>query len=101
METEGRYQTLEAQRAVFLEKIIRPIVRKEHVYKAFKEVDRRQFVPQGKEEDAYKDKIIELDEGSSISSPSLVAQMIDHLKEIEARLIQITELPDEFYNSLE
>ena len=47
------------------------------VCEAFKKVDRKLFVPEQFVNFAYLDEAISLDEGSSISQPSLVAEMID------------------------
>lgn len=50
------------------------------VNKAFKKVDRKLFVPKEYASIAYSDIPIPLDGGSSISQPSLVAEMIDLLE---------------------
>jgi len=50
------------------------------VCKAFKKVDRKLFAPEKWSEHAYSDNAIPLDNHSSISQPSLVAQMIDLLE---------------------
>lgn len=47
---------------------------------AFKKVDRKLFVPKKYESLAYSDTPIPLGGGSSISQPSLVAEMIDFLE---------------------
>ena len=52
---------------------------KNNVYEAFKKVDRKLFVPNEWENNAYSDTSISLDSHSSISQPSLVAEMIDLL----------------------
>jgi len=52
---------------------------KEEVCTAFKKVDRELFVPIEFSHDAYLDKPIPLDVNSTISQPSLVAEMIDSL----------------------
>ena len=61
-----------------LEDCVRPLV-ENNVYQAFKSVDRKLFVPKKWEKYAYSDNAIFLDEASSISQPSLVAEMIDLL----------------------
>ncbi|MCL6096630.1 MAG: protein-L-isoaspartate(D-aspartate) O-methyltransferase [Patescibacteria group bacterium] len=50
------------------------------VDKAFKKVDRKLFVPKQYAHLAYSDNPIPLDGGSSISQPSLVAEMIELLE---------------------
>jgi protein-L-isoaspartate(D-aspartate) O-methyltransferase len=50
------------------------------VVSAFEEVDRAQFMSRASRDKAYSDQIIDLEEGSTISQPSLVAQMIELLK---------------------
>lgn len=64
----------------FVETIIRPQVQNPLVLKAFKKVDRKNFVPEKFRKFAYQDKIIDLTESSSISQPSLVATMVDKLE---------------------
>lgn len=49
------------------------------VCRAFRKVDRKLFVPKEWVNQAYSDSAIPLDGNSSISQPSLVAQMIDLL----------------------
>lgn len=49
------------------------------VCKAFRKVDRKLFVPKSFGDYAYLDESVRLDGNSSISQPSLVAQMIDLL----------------------
>ncbi len=55
-------------------------VKNDIVCKAFKKVDRKLFVPKQWAHLAYQDNAIPLDGDSSISQPSLVAQMIDLLE---------------------
>ena len=62
-----------------LEEHIKPRVGKS-VYEAFKRVDRKLFVPSRWINYAYSDSAIPLDGDSSISQPSLVAEMIDLLE---------------------
>ena len=50
------------------------------VCEAFKKVDRKLFVPKEWIDQAYSDSAIPLDGDSSISQPSLVAEMIDLLE---------------------
>jgi len=69
----------EDPRVLFVERDIWPVVRSNIVLTAFRKVDRRAFVPSGFEPLAYENKIIPLGEGASMSQPSLVAEMIDHL----------------------
>lgn len=54
-------------------------IKNDLVCKAFKKVDRKLFIPLGFENFAYSDSAIPLNSDSSISQPSLVAQMIDLL----------------------
>lgn len=68
-----------SEREQFLYDIIWWRVRNPLVLEAFAKVDRRAFAPPEFAEKAYKNEIIELGNGSSISQPSLVADMIDHL----------------------
>lgn len=63
---------------LFLEENVCQEVR-ENVCAAFKKVDRKLFVPRRFSAFAYRDEAIPLDGESSISQPSLVAQMIDLL----------------------
>lgn len=59
-----------------LESLIRPLV-KENVFNAFKKVDRKLFVPEKYQKYAYLDRSLPLGKNSTISQPSLVAEMID------------------------
>jgi protein-L-isoaspartate(D-aspartate) O-methyltransferase len=61
-----------------LNNLIKDNVR-ESVWDAFKQVDRREFVPEKFKKSAYSDYSIELGKDSSISQPSLIADMIDLL----------------------
>jgi len=61
-----------------LENLIHPLV-KENVFNAFKKVDRRLFVPEKYQQYAYLDRSLPLGKNSTISQPSLVAEMIDAL----------------------
>lgn len=56
-----------------------PHLRSKVTMNALVQVDRQLFVPPQFKEKAYKNDIIQLSEGASISQPSLVAEMIDHL----------------------
>ncbi len=82
---EGHDQTESSKspREEFRTRIIWPALRSLRLLNAFAEVDRKDFIPQDllkqNQETVYTDKIIELGDGSSISQPSLVALMIDHL----------------------
>ena len=62
----------------YLENQVCPLV-SNLVCQAFKKVDRELFAPEKWSEHAYSDNAIPLDGDSSISQPSLVAQMIDLL----------------------
>ncbi len=57
-----------------------PQVNNRQVFRAFCEVDRAKFVSENRQDEAYIDAIVKF-EGTttSISQPSLVAKMIDHL----------------------
>lgn len=57
---------------------VKSLVRK-NVYEAFKKVDRKLFVPKKYEKFAYNDDAIPLNSHSTISQPTLVAEMIDIL----------------------
>lgn len=52
-------------------------IRTPRVRTAFKAVDRGLFVPVSKRDFAYEDSVILLGDGSSISQPSLVAEMTE------------------------
>lgn len=64
----------------YLEEYIRRRIKSDLVYEAFKKVDRKLFIPKKWANYAYSDNTIPLGVGSSISQPSLVAEMIDLLK---------------------
>ena len=63
-----------------LSKKINSLVKSGFVKKAFKKVDRKLFLPERYTYLAYSDTSISLDGDSSISQPSLVAEMIDMLE---------------------
>lgn len=63
-------------RESFLEDVISPVA-SPFVIEAFSRVDRLSFVPDKFRELAYQDKIVPLAEGSTLSQPMLVAQMIE------------------------
>lgn len=62
-----------------LDYYVAPKIKNDLVYEAFKKVDRKLFVPKKWSNYAYRDDAIRLDGDSSISQPSLVAEMIDLL----------------------
>lgn len=62
-----------------LEDFVSSQIKNDLVNKAFKKVDRKLFVPKQWIDQAYSDNPIPLSRDSSISQPSLVAQMIDLL----------------------
>ena len=64
----------------FIQDVIIPTGVPASVVSAFEEVDRAQFMHRASRDKAYSDQIINLEEGSTISQPSLVAQMIELLK---------------------
>lgn len=67
--------------ATFVENIIKPVTSDRLLLKAFGCVDRAFFAPD-EEKDSfaiYRDSIIPIADGSSMSQPSLVAKMLDHL----------------------
>lgn len=67
------------QRKRFLE-LIRRSVKVDLVFEAFRAVDRAEFIESEKAKKfAYENRIIDLGEGSSISEPILVAQMMENL----------------------
>lgn len=71
----------ETLREAFVNKDILPVVGSGLTYQAFRKVDRRQFLPPSSQFLAYGDTIINLEEeGSSVSQPSLVAEMIHNLQ---------------------
>ena len=73
-------QHSELDRAIFIEDIIRPAVSDPLVIKAFEEVDHGAFIPEElRGRYAYTDSIVPLVEGSTISQPSLIAEMVEHL----------------------
>lgn len=66
----------------FAETVIKPENGSPEVLAAFSQVDRRQFVPPElgiSDEDIYSDKVIKLNENSTISQPTYMAKMIDLL----------------------
>ncbi|MGA2911683.1 MAG: protein-L-isoaspartate(D-aspartate) O-methyltransferase [Candidatus Levyibacteriota bacterium] len=60
-------------------KTLRPYVKSELVYKAFEVVDRANFAPPAFQHLAYSDEVIPLGKDSSISQPSVIAEMIEAL----------------------
>lgn len=76
LEQEAR---LHHAREVFFESAIKPIVQNPLVADAFQSVDRRNFIPPGTDDLAYTDRIIQMEAGSSMSQPTLVAVMLDFL----------------------
>ena len=76
LERGGRFpDSVEARDALMFQ--ILSHLRNKAVMNAFDQVDRKDFVPPGSEELAYKNEIIQLGDGSSISQPTLVAEMLD------------------------
>jgi protein-L-isoaspartate(D-aspartate) O-methyltransferase len=63
----------------YRDQIIWPSVRTRKTLQAVAKVDRGDFAPENEREKVYSDEIIPLSDGSSLSQPSLVAEMIDHL----------------------
>lgn len=59
---------------------IQPIVQNPLVTAAFERVDRRKFIPVGYKDQAYMDFTISIKEGSSMSQPTLMAEMLDFLE---------------------
>lgn len=59
--------------------VIWPSVRTKKTLEAVARVDRADFAPDDQKDLVYSDLIIPLTDGSSLSQPSLVAEMIDHL----------------------
>lgn len=68
------------EKEVFLETVIHPLVKNPLIRQAFKNVDRKNFIPKKYQKFAYKDEIIHLTKLSSLSQPAIVAIMIDHLE---------------------
>ena len=64
---------------IFVKTTLKPLVKTSLVLQAFKKVDRGNFAPEEYREFAYKDEAIDLTRSSSISQPSVVAIMVDHL----------------------
>lgn len=67
------------EKALFIDDIIWQVVRSPLILEAFARVDRKDYIPPKHAYKAYRNEIIQLGGGSSISQPSLVAAMIDHL----------------------
>ncbi len=72
---EIRCQTQEE----FRDKVVWPSVRTRKTLEAMSKVNRSDFAPTEALEVCYSDVIIPLGDGSSLSQPSLVGEMIDHL----------------------
>lgn len=70
---------LQASRDELLERAIQPVVTNAIVYDAFRNVDRRTFVPRGLRRFAYKNIAFDLGERSSMSEPGLMGEMINLL----------------------
>lgn len=64
------------EREEFWEKQIQPVTNNPFILKAFKEIDRAEFIPYAFRRDAYRNIIIPLGDGSSLTEPVLVAQMM-------------------------
>jgi len=64
----------------FIRDVIIPTEVSASVVSAFEEVDRAEFMLRSSRKKAYTDSIVQVAEGSTISQPSLVAQMIDLLR---------------------
>lgn len=79
MAEQDRYHSLAAQREEFLTSCIAPHVTNPLVLEAFRTVDRWRFAPPRLRAHAYTDRIIPLGPDSTISQPSLVAEMVDAL----------------------
>ena len=72
--------TTEKLRELFVDYYVWGVARNRLVVNAMRQVDRAQFVPPDMLPFAYQNEVIRLDhEEASISQPSLVAEMIDHL----------------------
>lgn len=63
----------------YADNIIWPSVRTKNTLVAMSKVNRHDFAPEEEPAVCYSDYIIPLGDGSSLSQPTLVAQMIDHL----------------------
>ncbi len=70
----------EHSHANFLNTVIAPTQVDPRVMDAFVEVDRAAFAPPEERHRAYTDEILDIKPGSTISQPSLVAQMMDLLE---------------------
>lgn len=70
--TQGREQ--------FLEYIIKPRDASSEIVAAFRDVDRAEFAPESEKHLAYTDRVIRIDDDSTISQPSLVVEMVKLLE---------------------
>ncbi len=71
-------ERISKRRSDFVYETIKPFVQNPLVLNAFLKVDRKDFTPVNSQRDAYKDQHIELPyNGSSMSQPSVVAQMME------------------------
>jgi protein-L-isoaspartate(D-aspartate) O-methyltransferase len=77
---EKRSEIRKEEIEIFIDRVVRPVTKNPLIIKAFKIVDRREFVPKESVREAYEDKAITLAEFSSISMPSVVAKMVDCLE---------------------
>ena len=77
-EMEGNELRL-TPKELFIADYIWPEASNHLVIEAFRNVDRLPFIPLDRQSSVYTDDVTQLAEGSSISQPSLVARMMDHL----------------------
>jgi len=64
------------ERENFLRHTIEPLCGNGEIASAFREVDRKEFVPESEKHLSYTDKIVRIDDESTLSQPSLVVAMV-------------------------
>lgn len=72
--------TTDQEREDFLRRTIEPLGATPEIVEAFRQVDRAEFAPESEKHLAYTDKVIPIDDDSTISQPSLVVVMINLLE---------------------
>lgn len=79
-----------SQRVEFFSTYIEPFARNKFVSDAFRQIDRGKFTPPVQKRFAYTNQIIPLSEGSSMSQPRLMVEMIEALDPTgEGRVLEI------------
>lgn len=80
MSSSVEYGPITNERLEFVNQYIAPVTQNPQIHRAMEVVDRRAFVPAYNSDSAYKDIIHPyFDRMSSVSQPSLVAEMMDYL----------------------